>query len=45
MQPHARFAHVCTLKDTRAVSFQQYTDTWQAAAVTEAEAAGEPAGQ
>lgn len=29
----AQFAHVWTLKDTLAVSFQQYTDTWQAAEV------------
>ncbi len=33
-QLDAQFAHVWKLKDTLAISFQQYTDTWQAAEVT-----------
>lgn len=43
-QLDAQFAHVWKLKDTLAVSFQQYTDTWQAAEATApmAEAAAEP---
>ena len=40
----AQFAHVWKMKDTLVVSFQQYTDTWQAREVTRLEArAEEPA--